>query len=556
MIMNTDKLRAKLDELRKLPKETEWVEFKHNYVLHEEIGEYISALSNSACLHDKKNAYLVYGIENETHNIVGTSFNPKHTNVGSEELENWFARLLNPRIDFKIFELLYDNLNIVLFRIDPTRSTPVRFKETAYIRVGSYKKKLSDFPEKERKIWTKAQQLHDWSAQICPDASISDLAPNAIAKAREEYNKKNQPKTQEINSWSDEVFLNKAKITIEGKITNTAVILLGKEESEHFISPSVAKITWILKNEKNENKDYIHFGPPFILNSNSVFARIRNLKYRYLLGGTLFPTEIDKYEPYVIREALHNCIAHADYELNESIVVEEKPEELTFINAGIFMPGSVEKVIQENRPQPHRNPFLATAMLNLGMIDIIGSGIVRMFMLQKERSFPLPDYDLSNPNKVILNISGKVLDEKYTRMLMERRDLDLPTIILLDRIQKRKHISKEQSRLLKSKKLVEGRYPNLFVTSILATTAEEKAKYIKHKAIDDKHYKELILELIRKFGSADRTEIDNLLIEKLPDVLTLEQRRSKIHNLLYAMAMKDKTIRNSGSNRKPKWILP
>ncbi len=552
--MNTGELRTKLDELRNLPKETEWVEFKHDYVLHEEIGEYISALSNSACLHDKKNAYLVYGVENETHNIVGTSFNP-NAKVGNEELENWLAHLLSPKIDFRIHSFDYNANRIVLFEIDATKCTPVKFQGKSFIRVGSYKKKLSDHPEKERKIWKKDGGF-DWSAQICSNAAISDLDSNAIAKARDEYNKKNQPKTQEINSWSDEVFLNKTKITIEGKITNTAILLLGNEESEHYISPSVAKITWILKNEKNENRDYEHFGPPFILNSNSVFERIRNLKYRYLLGGTLFPTEIDKYEPYVIREALHNCIAHADYELNESIVVEEKPEELTFINAGIFMPGSVEKVIQENRPQPHRNPFLATAMLNLGMIDIIGSGIVRMFMLQKERSFPLPDYDLSNPDKVILNISGKVLDEKYTRMLMERRDLDLPTIILLDRIQKRKHISKEQSGLLKSKKLVEGRYPNLFVTSILATTAEEKAKYIKHKAIDDKHYKELILELIRKFGSVDRTEIDNLLIEKLPDVLTLEQRRSKIHNLLYAMAMKDKTIRNSGSNRKPKWILP
>ena len=110
-------------------------------------------------------------------------------------------------------------------------------------------------------------------------------------------------------------------------------------------------------------------------------------------------------------------------------------------------------------------------------------------------------------------------------------------------------------KFLKAKRLVEGRYPNLFIASEIATTPEERAKYIRYRAFDDKHYKEWILELIRKFGFAGRTEIDKLLIEKLPDALTVEQRRNKIHNLLYAMAKKDKTIRNSGSNRNPKWIL-
>ena len=286
-----------------------------------------------------------------------------------------------------------------------------------------------------------------------------------------------------------------------------------------------------------------------------MFAKIRNLKYRYLPDDTLFPIEINQYEPYVIREALHNCIAHQDYELKERIVVEEKPDELTFVNAGNFIPGSVEKVIQQNFPQKHRNNFLADAMLNLGMIDVIGSGIIRMFTMQKERFFPLPDYDLGDPNKVNVKIFGKVLNENYTRLLIKNKDMDLSTVMFLDKVQKGIQLSRDEHKLLKSKKLVEGRYPNLFVSSRIAAATEEKAKYIRYRGFDDQHYKDMIVAFIGKYHSATRTDIDNLLTSKLPDALNEQQKRNKIRNLLYAMSKKDNTIKNKGSNRKPKWVL-
>jgi ATP-dependent DNA helicase RecG len=555
VIMNTGQLRAKLDELRKLPKETEWVEFKQNYVEHEEIGEYISALSNAACLHDKRNAYLVYGVENKTHAVVGTTFDPKHAKVGGEELENWLAHLLNPRIDFRIYRFDYDMCCIVIFEIDATKHTPVKFKNNSFIRVGSYKKKLSDYPEKERKIW-KNDSGYDWSAQICDKATINDLDTDAIAKAREEYKKKNPSKAQEVDAWNDAVFLNKAKITINGRITKAAIILLGNPDADHFVSPSVIKMSWILKDGKNNDIDYEHFGPPFILNVERVLSKIRNLNYRYLPNETLFPVEITKYDPWVIREALHNCIAHQDYELKGRISVVEKPDELIFDNLGSFIPGNVEIVIQQDSPPSvYRNPFLAHAMVNLNMIDTIGGGIKKMFKTQMDRFFPLPDYDLTQAARVVVKVQGRVLDERYTRLLIKNKDLDLSTVMLLDKVQKVILLSKEEHEFLKSKKLVEGRYPNLFVAPDIAITAEERAKYIKYRAFDDKHYKEWILDLIKKFGSASRTDINNLLIEKLPDVLTVGQKRNKISNLLYAMAKKDETIRNNGSKRKPKWVL-
>ncbi len=552
--MTQEDLKKLLTELTALPKETEWVEFKVDHYDSQEIGEYISALSNSACLHNKVKGYLVFGIEDGTHNVRGTYVKPKQKKVGGEELENWLAMHLNPRIDFVIYEFQYGNKPIVLFEIDAANNTPVRFKGVAYIRVGSYKKKLSDHPEKERKIWKK-QIGYDWSAHICKGANINDLDEGAIQKARIEYKKKNLHLANEVDSWDATAFLNKAKVTIEGRITRTAIILLGKDESTHFLSPSVAQITWILKNEHNIEKDYAHFGPPFLLNIEKLFGKIRNLKYRYLPDNTLFPTEIDQYDAWVIREVLHNCIAHQDYELRGRINVVEYPDELIFTNMGSFIPASVEEVIKQDAPlTQYRNDYLVRAMLNLNMIETIGSGIKKMFQKQRQRFFPLPDYDLTHTEKVVVKIQGKILDENYTRLLIEQTNLDLTTVMLLDKVQKQTNISKDEHKFLKSKKLVEGRYPNLFVSSKIASVTEEKAMYIKYKGFDDSHYQELVLAFIKKYGSATRKDINELLMNKLPDILTDKQKVDKINRLLSKiMAGKLNLIKSIGT--KKIWVL-
>ena len=142
-----------LKELASSPAETEWIEFKENNARPQEIGEYISALGNSACYHNKEYAYLVFGVEDATHRLVGTTFSPRETKVGNQELENWIATQLNPRIDFNIFEFDFEGKHFAMFRISATRNTPVSFRGEYYIRIGSYKKRLDDHPERERKIW-------------------------------------------------------------------------------------------------------------------------------------------------------------------------------------------------------------------------------------------------------------------------------------------------------------------------------------------------------------------------------------------------------------------
>ena len=554
--MDEQELKALIDELRDLPKETEWLEFKLNYAEHQEIGEYISALSNGACLHNQQFGYLIFGIEDETHEVKGTNFKPRQAKTGNEELENWLIRLLDPRIDFRIYEFNYDNLPLVIFEIDAARNIPVKFSGEAFIRVGSYKKKLKDHPEKERRIWQKKTD-EDWSAQICQKATIDDLSPEAILKAREEYKQKHPHLAKDIDAWSDIVFLNKARLAIQGQITNSAIILLGKEESMPFLSPAIAEISWILKDEHGVEKDYAHFGPPFILNIEKVFAKIRNITIRHLPDGSLFPKEITQYDSWVIREALHNCIAHQDYNLKGRINLVESPEELIFSNVGSFMPGSIEQVIKQDAPsEVYRNPFLSRAMVSLNMIDTIGSGIKRMFLAQKNRFFPMPDFDLSSPERVIVRIHGKILDEKYTRLLIGKTDLDLSTVILLDKVQKNIRLSKENSLFLKKQGLIEGKYPNVYISAGLAAVIEQKAQYIKTRGLDDNHYVELILEYLRKYDYATRKDINELLMNKLPDILSTEQKMHKINRLLSEiMRKKLNLINNVGSDRASKWVL-
>ena len=553
--MTKEELKKLLDELREMPRETEWLEFKeakNNFDLNK-LGKYFSAISNEANLKDMSHGWLVFGVADKTRNVVGTQYRPNRANLDNLKLE--ISDKTTNHITFiEIHELNLQEGRVIMFKIPAaSKGIPTAWGGHYYGRDGESLVALNlQEIEQIREHFKK----EDWSEKICRGATIDDLESKAILKARDEYKKKFPAKANEVDNWDDLTFLNKAKVTIKGKITRTAIILLGKEESSQFISPSAAKISWILKDYNNNEQDYEHFGPPFILNTDSVFDKIRNLKYRYLPDNTLFPTEITKYEPYVIREALHNCIAHQDYELRGRINVVEKPDELIFTNLGSFIPGSIEAVIEQDAPQEfYRNKFLADAMVNLNMIDTIGGGIKKMFICQRERFFPLPDYDLSEEDKVRVKITGKVIDENYTRILINKTDLDMKTIISLDKVQKKEKLNEDELKGLRTQKLVEGRYPNLFVAAKIAAATGDKPTYIKYRAFDDQHYRDMIISFIEKFGSASRKEIDDLLLDKLSDALDEKQKRNKIKNLLYAMSKREKIIKNEGPTKKPKWIL-
>jgi ATP-dependent DNA helicase RecG len=544
---------ALVDRLRGLPSETEWCEFKRNYYEPQLLGEYLSALANAACLASEPHGYLLFGIDDKTHEVAGTDFDPNTAKAkGNQGLLPWLAAKLRPNTGFAAHVIEHPAGRVVLFEIGPARDQPVSFDGTAFVRVGSSKTELSKHPEKARAIWTRGR---DWSAEVCQAATLADLDPEAIAKAREQFAVKHPAQASEVAGWDDVTFLNKAKVMKQGAVTHTALLLLGRPESATLLSPAVAKISWILKDDDNRELDYEHIGPPFLLAGDRLQKRIRNLIVRALPSGTLFPQEITQYDPWVIREALHNCIAHQDYRLQGRVVVVEFPGRVLLTNVGDFLPGSVETVIQQDAPQNvYRNPFLADAMVELNLIDTQGGGIKRMFETQRRRSFPLPDYDLSKAGCVTVTLSGRIVDERYTRLLMERIDLGLEQVMLLDRVQKKQRLSRDEHRRLKAAGLVEGRYPNLIVAAAVARVTGAPGRHIRERGFDKRYYLDLILALVREHAPVSRADVGELLLSKLPDRLTTEQKQRRIHNLLQELR-RSGAIVNQGTRARPAWVV-
>lgn len=552
--MTPAEVEAKLDELLKLPAETEWVEFKEakNTFHFNELGQYFSALSNEANLKNQPSGWLVFGIEDKSRAFVNSQFRPNRKDLDS--LKEEIANQTNNRMTFdEIYEVTRSGNRVVMFRIPPAlRGIPTAWKGHYY---GRDNEALVALSLHEIEQIRKQHIVEDWSKQFCDGATLDDLDPPAIKKAREVFKIKHPKLAAEVDDWDDLTFLNKAKVCIEGRVTNSAIVLLGKEESTHFISPSVAQMTWVLKSHSNVDKDYHHYGPPFLLAVDQLFANVRNLTIRHLPDGTLFPVEVSQYDPRVLREILHNCIAHQDYSMRGRInVVEVEDDSILFTNLGQFLPGSVEEVIRRDQPQDeYRNRFLVDAMVNLNMIDTIGSGIRRSFGIQRERNFPMPTYDLSEPGKVKVRVIGQILDVKYTRMLMTQTNLDLLDVIALDKVQKKQSLGDTEFKSLKDKRLIEGRRPNLFVSSVVAAATQSKADYIRNRAFDKDHYEKMVINYLEKFSEASRQDFDQLLLPKLSDALDDTQKRNFVTNLLQAMR-RDGKISVEGLGKGARWV--
>lgn len=535
--------------------EDEVIEFKkaENNFDFDDLGKYFSALSNEANLRNQESAWLVFGVHDKTREVVGTSY--KNSSVCLQRLKQDLAQHTIGNNTFReIFDLQIEGKRILLFQIPAApNGIPIAWKGHFYGRHGESLVALdmNKYDEIRRQTIVK-----DWSLIIIPEATIEDLDKAAIVKARIEFKKRNPKYNEEVDEWSDAMFLNKAKLTKGGKITNATIVLLGKEESEHFINPAVAKIRWNLKTLDNQDKDFEIFSIPFLLAVEEVFKKIRNLKLRYILDEkSLFPEELLRYEPFNIRELIQNCIAHQDYTKGARInVVEFEDDHLVFSNYGSFIPCSVETVIENDSPEEYyRNPFLVEAMRNLNMIDTQGGGIRKIFNFQRSRLFPMPDYDLSN-DKVKATLTGRIINEDFAHILYNNPKLSLSDIMVLDKVQKKQPVSVEEYKKFKKMGFIEGRKPNIYLSSkVLALTDDErlKAQYIKNKSFDDNHFKELILSYLKAYHIGTKAALIELLIDKLSDSLSEEQKVKKVTNLLSALKREGK-IKSLGYS---KWGL-
>lgn len=547
-------LHTKLNELRHLPAETEWYESKEakNSYDFDDIGRYFSALSNESNLKQQHSGWLVFGVRDDQ-TICGSSF--RINRAALDSLKQEIARETNGLTFQEIYELSLSDGRVVMFQIPPAPAgIPTPWKGHYYGRNGE---SLSALSLNELETIRGQFTIYDWTAEVCPMATVDDLDEIAVRIARDEFVTKymrHHRQLDEAERWDTITFLNKARLTRNGHITRTALLLLGKAESAHHLSPHPAQITWKLAAEE---KAYEHFGPPFLLAVESVFQQIRNVRFRLQPFNRLIPIEIMKYDPKIVLEALNNCVAHQDYSQNARIIVTETVDNLILQNIGGFFSGTLEDyVLHERTPERYRNPFLTQAMVNLDMIDTMGMGIRRMFVEQRRRFLPMPEYDLTDPNHVSMVIWGRSINENYSRILIEHDDLELSEVIALDRVQKGQKISRDAARHLKKRQLVEGRYPRLYLSARIAQLTERKAEYTKHKAFDKQYYKDLVLAFLEQHREATPDELQELLLEKFSDLLTERQKKNKARALIYEMAHKDQVIRNlGGRGAQARWVL-
>ena len=521
----------------------EWKEFKNlkNSFCGDEkddVISYVSAIANM------EGGHLVIGVHDKSLKIIGTDSYNYNRQKAIFRLSERCVNLSTEGLDVEEFITDDTNKKVWVIHIPKHRpKLPVYAHNKAWQRIEDSLVELTQ--ERLNAILEENSPTFDWSAEIVPNATLEDLDSKALAKARAEY-KTIHPKLQEeVDTWDDMELLCRAGVAVKDKLTRAAILLLGKETSAHLISPAVATITWVLVDEHDEKIDYEHFYTPFILTVNEALSRIRNLNQRILPGGTLFPDVVKQYDDYSIREVLHNCIAHQDYTLQERITMVEDPNSVTFANGGFFLPGTVRNAIEQNGPQKfYRNYVLCQGMVNFNMIDTIGRGIRKVFTEQQKRFFPMPDYQIDQAKKeVVVKIYGKLISEKYYRLLKANPNLSLDDCI-----------EKETAAKLRKLHLIEGRYPKLYLSEYVAKTAnndELKTEYIKNRSFNDNHFKEMILSYLRSFGGATRGELNTLLQSKLSDVLTDEQKNRKIGNLLSSLKKSGVIKLTEGK----KWVL-
>lgn len=536
--------------------ESEIVEYKEakRKFGFDSLGKYFSALSNEANLRNAECGWLFFGITDKRE-VCGTSFRQEaggHSE-GLQKLKHEIAAKTNGGMTFEeIYEFELDGKRVIAFQIPAgTFATPTTWEGVPWSRENESLVQMPQF--KLDAIY--GQNRPDWSRQIAYEAELGDLDEEAVAFACEKFLEKYEERQPVLKTLSNEELLSKMGLLIHGRLANAALVLLGKPESAVFLGGIEPGITWTLYKTDGSTVAYEHFEPPFILQVDRVLGKIRNEKYRFFdKDNTLFPTEARRYTPEVIRELLHNAIAHQDYRLSGKINVLEYEEKLVFKNEGSFIPGDIETAIQNGyKPPYYRNALLAKAMGKTGMIDQNAIGIRNVFDIQRSRLLPMPTYDLSEPRRVAVTIYGEVLNEAYSRLLAAEPQLELNAVMLLDMIQKGQPISKEQAKMLRDRGLIEGRYPNLTISSHVAAVIGSHEEYIRARGLETSVCKELIVKLLGT-RPCSRAEVLSAIEHALPEGMSKKQQLKHVSYLLQQLKAEGR-VRPTAATSRGKWEL-
>ena len=383
-------LSSLLRELCKLPQETEWLEFKENMAEAREIGEYISALANSAALAGKANAYLIWGIRDSDHAVFGTGFSPRQTKVGNEELENWLLRLLSPKIGFNFYEIRVDGRQVVILEIERTLRHPVQFGGQEYVRIGTYKKRLKDFPEHERSLWrifervpfesnVAAEHLGENDVLSLLDfAAYFDLLgrplPDSSRRIVEALRADNLITPTAAGRW---------------EITNLGAVLFAKR-IEAFGSlgrKAVRVVQYRGKSRVETLKEQTGtrgYGSGF----EALIGSIHNLIPSNEIIGRALRGETTTFPDLAIRELVANATIHQDFSITGAgPMVEIFSDRVEITNPGAPLV-STERFVDS--PPRSRNEALASLMRRIGVCEERGSGWDKVVSLTELHQLPAP----------------------------------------------------------------------------------------------------------------------------------------------------------------------
>ena len=412
--MEINRFEKIIDSLRSLPKETEWVEFKVNNYKPEDIGEYISALSNSAALCGEPTAFMVWGIENETHKLVGTKFKPHKEKIGNQELELWLSLLLLPRIDYKFHEHQINGKDIVLLEIPAARHTPVRFRENEFIRVGSIKKKLKDFPEKESALWNLFREYRFEQDIALSDVSVDEVLRLIDYPAYFYLTEKPLPanKTAIINRLIEERMLIK-RFHGQIDITNLGAVLFAKDlkKFERLARKTLRIIQYKGKNRVETirefpSKDQESKG--YAIGFDAAIGFIDSILPMNEQIGHAFREEVRMYPAIAVRELVANAIIHQDFSITgASPKVEIFADRIEITNPGKPLIDTLRFI---DSPPRSRNEDIAAFMRRINLCEERGSGIDKVISLVELFQLPPPDFRVVEDNTIAVLFAVKRLN--------------------------------------------------------------------------------------------------------------------------------------------------
>jgi len=392
-----------LSRLLALPRETEWVEWKENDCRPDDIGEYLSALSNSAALHAKEAGYIVWGVRDGTREVVGTTFKPRETKIGNQELENWLATLLTPPTSFRIHELTHGGHPVVLFEVAPASSIPVRFKETEYIRVGTYKKKLKDHADKERELWALFARTTFEGGIARDQVAAEEVVSLLDYPAYFEVTKQSLPENRSgiLARLASEKLINRhADGSYE--ITNLGAILfarnlpafdrLSRKALRVIIYKGKSRVETI--REQTGVKGYAVGYEGAINFINSQLPQNEQV-------GPALRREVRMYPEIAVRELVANAIIHQDFRMTGTgPMVEIFDDRIEITNPGEPLVDTMRFI---DVPPQSRNEGLAAFMRRLNICEERGSGIDKVVFQVELYQLPAPDFTVvGNHTKAVL----------------------------------------------------------------------------------------------------------------------------------------------------------